>query len=342
MGPLPVQIEAADFNRDLNLDLAILSIGVSATQSYSQSLYVLQGRGDGTFVEPFVTVFETTETNPRFAVGDFTGDSWPDLGLLEPQRALLRIAVNERSGGTPAFTSTGMDTTVASNTTVIAAGKLDGDTYDDCVLASAAPGSGGHVAVFRSNGAGGFTQGGTGSVSGTPTCIAVRAMDTAGTPGIVLGLERADDYEACLLAGDGAGGLGDPVVTPLTARPRDLALGDLNGDAVQDLAFAQPDLDVVSTVLVSPRDDPAGLFVRGDANGEGKVDISDAVFTLGYLFLGNEPDCLEALDANDDQEINIADAVFLLVHLFRGGPPPPAPYPHPGSDPQPETLGCTR
>jgi len=41
-------------------------------------------------------------------------------------------------------------------------------------------------------------------------------------------------------------------------------------------------------------------FVRGDANADGEVNLSDSVATLQYLFLGGgAPSCLEAADADD-------------------------------------------
>ncbi|HZN59043.1 MAG TPA: hypothetical protein VFD71_13275, partial [Planctomycetota bacterium] len=70
------------------------------------------------------------------------------------------------------------------------------------------------------------------------------------------------------------------------------------------------------------------IFRRGDANDDGRVDISDAVETLGFLFLGDlSPVCLDASDSDDDGQINVTDAIFLLSHLFAGGDPLPPPGP---------------
>ncbi len=35
-------------------------------------------------------------------------------------------------------------------------------------------------------------------------------------------------------------------------------------------------------------DNPANEFIRGDANDDGILNISDAVFTLSFLFIGDE------------------------------------------------------
>jgi hypothetical protein len=91
-----------------------------------------------------------------------------------------------------------------------------------------------------------------------------------------------------------------------------------------------------------PTDPSTPLFIRGDANRDAAVDISDALFILLYLFQGPvESTCRDALDADDRQAIEITDAIYLLSFLFQGGPSPPAPYPAPGLDPTADDpLGC--
>jgi plastocyanin len=82
-------------------------------------------------------------------------------------------------------------------------------------------------------------------------------------------------------------------------------------------------------------------FVRGDASGDGKVDISDAVAVLNVLFLGAVARCCDdALDANDDGAIDIADPVFMLQSLFIEGTKIPPPYPLAGGDRTDDALQC--
>ncbi len=81
-------------------------------------------------------------------------------------------------------------------------------------------------------------------------------------------------------------------------------------------------------------------FVRGDANGDGGIDIADPVANLSYQFQSGPATCLDALDTNDDGLINIADPVYNLSFLFTTGPEPPQPYPTAGVDPTPDVLGC--
>ncbi len=85
-------------------------------------------------------------------------------------------------------------------------------------------------------------------------------------------------------------------------------------------------------------------FLRGDANADGSVNITDGIFVLNYLFLGGPaPPCLEAANPNDDDSINITDGIYVLNYLFLGGPDPAPPGPSDcGAEPlgSPSYLGC--
>lgn len=83
-------------------------------------------------------------------------------------------------------------------------------------------------------------------------------------------------------------------------------------------------------------------FIRGDANGNGFIDIGDAVSMLNHLFAGQATDCEDAVDANDDGQIDISDAVYTLQFQFARGPELPPPYPDKGADPTPDDLDCLR
>jgi CHRD domain len=68
-------------------------------------------------------------------------------------------------------------------------------------------------------------------------------------------------------------------------------------------------------------------FKRGDANADGAIDLSDAIFTLSWLFTGGqEPTCRDAADTNDDEKADISDAVVSLGFLFLGGQAPGFPF----------------
>jgi hypothetical protein len=82
-------------------------------------------------------------------------------------------------------------------------------------------------------------------------------------------------------------------------------------------------------------------FIRGDANYDLALDISDPVTVLHAKFYGDvRIRCEAAADANDDGKVDISDAAYVFTYLFMGGSPPRAPFPEPGLDPEPGGLLC--
>ena len=99
-------------------------------------------------------------------------------------------------------------------------------------------------------------------------------------------------------------------------------------------------LDLVDGAIVVNSDGVA--FRRGTVNADDRVDLSDAVAILGFLFLGDAtPQCLDALDVDDDGRIVLTDAVALLSYLFLGGAFPASPGPaRCGPDMTADELDC--
>ena len=81
-------------------------------------------------------------------------------------------------------------------------------------------------------------------------------------------------------------------------------------------------------------------YFPGDTNGDLKVDISDPILLLGYLFLGATVRCPLSGDVNGDAKLDISDAVAELNFLFSGGRPPPAPFPQCGTRPTDIPIPC--
>ena len=80
-------------------------------------------------------------------------------------------------------------------------------------------------------------------------------------------------------------------------------------------------------------------FLRGDADGDGVINLNDVLFTANYLFLeGPAPSCFDRMDADDSGRLDLTDALVLANYLFLEGPLPAAPFPEPGVDPTPDGL----
>ncbi len=98
-------------------------------------------------------------------------------------------------------------------------------------------------------------------------------------------------------------------------------------------------LDAVRSVLGLP-DTPE--FRRADCNDDGRVDVSDPVFTVRSLFLGGrEHTCRDSCDSNDDGIVDISDAIATLTALFDRGAIPAPGAEDCGEDPSDDELDCT-
>jgi hypothetical protein len=149
-----------------------------------------------------------------------------------------------------------------------------------------------------------------------------------------------------LVAEEGEGIAGDFVRVEREPDPDLSGSGGL-GDATE--------MDVLSLaeVVVYP---PGGVtdtqrFVRGDANSDSKIDLTDGIVILNFLFLGGEaPACMDAADVDDSggDKLVLTDAVRLFNWLYLGGDVPPPPSPSTagylreecGPDPTDDDMGC--
>ncbi len=137
-----------------------------------------------------------------------------------------------------------------------------------------------------------------------------------------------------------AGGPPEVEISLTPAIPEDCTNGtDDDGDARADCDDADCAADLACQM---PR------FHRADADGNGQLQLTDAVRILNVLFLGTGVlPCPDAADADDNGTIQLTDAVRILNVLFlgTGSIPPPGPPNDPCSmDPTPADggtdLGC--
>jgi len=138
---------------------------------------------------------------------------------------------------------------------------------------------------------------------------------------------RIDDLITAKGAFDQAIKLGYGVIVVGGADPGNVALQGFvvnSHTSAFDLSFASTPVQLLSAASRPPRPP----FRRGDPNESGDVDLSDAIYTLGCLFIGTEcPKCPDAADSNDDGMLDLSDGVHTLQYLFSGGEAPPAPGP---------------
>jgi hypothetical protein len=108
-------------------------------------------------------------------------------------------------------------------------------------------------------------------------------------------------------------------------------IGDLDGDGVGDLAVGArgdddggTDRGAVWILFLSAHSLPLRIageieFRSGDANGDGALNISDPIQTIGHLFDRDiRLACERAADVDDSGFVSLLDALALLEHLFLG------------------------
>jgi hypothetical protein len=83
-------------------------------------------------------------------------------------------------------------------------------------------------------------------------------------------------------------------------------------------------------MALQPLDTPPA-FMRGDADGNGSLELTDVIRLLNFLFVGNgiSIDCLDAADVDDNGLLDLTDAIRSLNYQFLGiantRPEPPGP-----------------
>jgi hypothetical protein len=133
------------------------------------------------------------------------------------------------------------------------------------------------------------------------------------------------DFTAELAFLGGLRGSGQPVDNVLTVEGSTVAARDLIG----------------LRLLAGEGGGEQAAFVRGNANGDRRVDIADAVWIINEIFRrGPASPCPDAADANDDGVEDVSDALFVIRYQFVGGPRPSAPFPSCGRDASDDRLGC--
>jgi len=132
----------------------------------------------------------------------------------------------------------------------------------------------------------------------------------------------------------------------LDGQQVDELAGDAESATLTDLEVGEHTIAIVASdegcdcAAVECTVEVKRLFVRGDVNADGTIDIADPVKALLYMFAGAQVPCLDAVDANDDGSVNVADAVTMLNAVF--GLSELAPPTQCGPDPTEEDpdLGC--
>ena len=292
-GTGPVCVQAADFNGDGKIDLAI------ANQT-SATLTVLLGNGDGTFQTAVSYGLNAGGSLPSaLAVGDFNGDGKPDI-----------VVVNASSGTTnpsiSVFLNKGDGTFGAANNFAtplsgqsIAVGDINSDGSADLWI-GASPKS----FVMFGNGDGTFqaaiSLATSPSGSGGAMGVAIGDLNNDGKPDLLA--TNATLQTVGILLNMGGGEFAAVTTVKVQPGPAGLALTDFNHDGNLDMVVAANQFNAGSVqfgngdgtfqtiVPVSGGSSPVSVVVGGFSSPDNLDLVFPDIRGDGFTFITGSPD----------------------------------------------------
>lgn len=273
------------------------STGLTAfsTQFYNPTF--IPNKGNIKNVDIATKVDFATGTSPfSVAIGDLNGDNKPDLVTANnangPDISILR---NISTSSSISF-ATKVEFPIASNSTSVALGDLDGDGKLDIISANPSNNS---VSVLRNTSSGGTINFATKvDFSGNSDCVNVTIGDINGDgkPDLVI-VNKTGSSSISVLRNTSSVGIisfATKVDFATGANPQAAAIGDFDGDGKPDIAVANDGSGTVSvlrntsstsTISFATKVDfttdvnPFSVAI-GDIDGDGKLDL--AVANYGF------------------------------------------------------------
>ena len=245
LGNRPASGAVGDFNSDGILDLAVANAG-------SNDITVLLGNGDGTFT-PAATSLQTGSSPFIIATADFNQDGIPDLAVLYNNNGQSTVAIYLGNGaGGFTLVTAGPGTGTAANELTVC--DVNGDGVPDLVVVNwviTNPGISQTTTITASvligNGDGTFKAGSQVSFDspslGAAEAVIVGDFNGDGNPDLAIATSSPPGYvqpteSVTILLGDGSGGFTNPGVSVGIGDGlgEPVAVGDLNGDGISDIA----------------------------------------------------------------------------------------------------------
>ena len=317
----PNSIAVGDFNLDGRLDLGVLG-------NVSSTVVALLGNGDGTFVPLPVTPEDVpVGDGPRSVIAvDVNQDGHADVVTANMFADSISVLLGTGDGtlGPPT------DIPVGNGSRFLATDDFNGDNIADIAVTNYLENT---VAMLIGNGDGTFAPPVKVTVGAVPFDLATGDIDNDGDVDVVVASEQGASqnvgtYTAVFNNNDGTF---TAEIRSAAYRPRSIALGDVNGDDILDLALGNAYLQIGNRVQVRLG---AGDGTFGAATSYG---ISGA-------FAANAPSDIDFadLDADDDLDIVVTDthteSAHVLLNLGNGTFAAPVAYPM-NTDPRSIGIG---
>jgi hypothetical protein len=291
----------------LTLDLegdGFVDLVLVTNTSLATTLSILRNKGDGTFERP--RELDIGEQPACVAGADLDADGHDDLIVTLRDSTNLSLLWNEGNGSPMTRSSIA----AGERLKFVTAADVDGDSHLDLV---GADWEGSAVLVLRNQGRREIMPALRLAVGFLPGLVVV--ADINGDKRLDLACANESSHDISLLINKASLGASADCNANSIPDECDIKSGteeDQDRNGVPDACEARP------------------AFHRGDANGDGVMDISDGLCVLAFLFDGGSDfRCREAADANNDGKLDCSDSIVILGYLFVGTRPPVEPGPPP-------------
>ncbi|MET0649337.1 MAG: SBBP repeat-containing protein, partial [Pyrinomonadaceae bacterium] len=282
----PTLVEAGDLNGDANTDLVVATNAISG---FDIQASVMLNDGAGGFTSGN---FNTGFGGPQgIALGDFNSDARPDIVVWSWVTPFVRILYNNGAGGFgQSAANIQVGSNVAARTRGVLVADVNRDGKNDLVVSTPETHN---IRVLLGDGAGGFAAAPpvpTGTGNAQYEMLELADVNGDAKHDLILGNEFQPRKIAVRL-GDGAGGFGADIVSPISVYPTNLLTGDFDGDGRLDIVYAGPVCDSFGSNctanIIVLAGDGAGRFTQkslsastnafslavADFNRDGKLDV---------------------------------------------------------------------
>lgn len=248
--------------------------------------------GDGTFA-PWQTI--PTGWALAIAIGDLSGDGWPDLAIANGQSNTVSVLRNRGDGTFDPPT----DYPAASGPRSVALADYDGDTDLDVAVCNAYVGT---LSVYRNLGGGSLETRIEYPVGSVPK--GVRAADLNGDGHPDLAVANGGSNAVSILLNQGNGTFAAQVLYGVGHDPSAVVIADLDGDGWLDLAT--PNADQTVSVLKN----------QGNGSFGPRVDYMAGNLNLAIV--------AQDFDGDSDLDLAVSDyaasqvSVSVIVNLGNG------------------------
>jgi hypothetical protein len=231
----PAYVAVKDFDGDLHQDLAVAIHDVANLDG--QKVAILLGNGDGTFAAP--VEFDVGRDPTSIVVGDFNGDTQPDLAVVNFLDKNVSVLLNTTTPPGPLTFATQAVYSVGNQPISAVAGKFDADGVLDLMVANAHDQT---ISFLSGNADGTFNKAVNFSVGKFP--IGLVAADFDGDGNLDLAVAEASGKTVSVALGNGAGAFAKAKNFSANSQQFSIASGDFNGGK-PDLVLAAKKLTVL-------------------------------------------------------------------------------------------------